>query len=394
MDERFWRVENWEETDPNLQRLKGLPFQRQFPQQDFSKGLYLIRGPRQIGKTSWLKTLLKSFVELFGPDQCFFLSCENIRDQKELAEFLKSLSSHRVVLLDEITFVPGWAKAVKHEIDRGGFHTLIVTGSNAADLRAGGERLPGRFGDGRDIELLPMDFYEFQSMRKMAGWAPLNRVAELELFFRVGGFPLALLEAGSQGDSPIKAQNICRQWLAGDILKLGKQEVYLQEILGQIALSMGTAISLQTLAQKTQMGSHHTALSYVEILQDCFALRTLYAIDPNTGGLRFRKEKKFYFSDPILYWLALDWSGIEIPANPFAQLAEMVAHEMLTRNHQRFGYFHSKQGEIDFFKKGQWALEVKWSDLPRNLSGAYKNLVIPWKTIWLKNNFLNEMPPK
>lgn len=38
-----------------------------------------------------------------------------------------------------------------------------------------------------------------------------------------------------------------------------------------------------------------------------------------------------------------------------------------------------------------WALEMKWMDIPTNISNAYKNLVVPQKTIWIKDNFLSDM---
>ena len=84
-------------------RLQSAPFRRPFPLVTIENGLYIIRGPRQVGKTSWLKTLLRRYPI---PGRAFYLSCENMRDHQELATLLKSLRGHReLVLLDEISFM-------------------------------------------------------------------------------------------------------------------------------------------------------------------------------------------------------------------------------------------------------------------------------------------------
>jgi predicted AAA+ superfamily ATPase len=388
--DRFWENENWEQEDRHLQLLSDSPFLRPFPDISFQKGIYIIRGPRQVGKSSWLKVLLSQFLE--KQKSCFFASCENIRDQVELAALLKSIRGTECVLLDEISFVKDWAKAVKYEADLNFLNTLIVTGSNAYDLRRGGERLPGRMGAGLEIDLLPMDFQEFQFMRSSAGWKTLDRLEALRCFFRVGGFPGAVKEAGEECLEPVHARDIYQKWIVGDAVNAGRSEQYLREIMGQIALTTTSTISLQKLAQRTQIGSHHTAQEYVSLLEDCYALNTLYAIDPDDQSYRFRKEKKFYFRDPLLFWIALEWSGLSIPVDAEARIAEQVAATALLKRFSRIGYFSSRKGEIDFYKPHQWALEVKWSSSAKNLSKAYLDCKLPEKIVWTSRNFLEEWP--
>ena len=368
-----------------------MPFRRIFPFIPEKKGLYIIRGPRQIGKSSWLKSIL-SYHAQRDPKSCFYLSCENIRTHMELAQTLNLIRGKSVVLLDEISFVEDWSRAIKHELDRGEFKILVITGSNSMDLRKGADRLPGRFAAGGEFMLLPMAFDEFCQMRIDAKWKPLSRDELLSQYFKIGGFPTALAEAGEEGHTPVQSKETYRRWLVGDFVRCGKQELYLREMMGQLALTITSPISLQKIAAKTQMGSHHTASEYIAALEDCFALRTLYAIDPNSGALRFRKEKKFYFSDPLLYWIALEWCQIPHPIDSEAKLAELVAHETLYRRYPRIGYYHSQKGEIDFYVKDEWALEVKWAADLRNLSKAYREIALPQKMVWVKSNFLQEFP--
>ncbi len=386
--QNFWENFEWEKGDRHLLHLHEAPFKRPLAALPEGPGLFFIRGPRQIGKSTWIKKLLSKE----KPQEAFYLSCENVGDFKDLAEILKSVKDRRVLFFDEITFVKEWWRAIKHRIDEDSKLRIILTGSHAWDIRQGMDQMPGRWGKGGEIELLPMDFFEFSSMRRQAKWPTLQPKEELELYFRVGGFPTSLIESGAEGRVPQNSQEVYRRWLLGDLMKLGKQEAYLKELLLQIALTTSSTISLQKLAQRTQIGSHNTALDYVELLESCFALKTLYALDPNSGAPRFRKEKKFYFRDPLLYWMALDWAGVEAPRNALEQLAELVAHEHLARKHKRIGYYSDRKGEIDFYSHEKWAIEVKWIDVPKSLPTSFKSIRVPQKIFWTKSNFLSEWP--
>jgi predicted AAA+ superfamily ATPase len=386
----FWENQNWEKEDRHFLGLKNMPFERVFPAIDLRKGLYSIRGPRQIGKSSWLKKLLKQACNFSSPSECFFLSCENLTDFKDLAETLALFKNRRYIFLDEITFVKDWARPIKHLIDSGYNGTIIVTGSNTYDLRKGVDRMPGREGFGEDLFLLPMNFQEYLKARKDANWKTLAKTEALEKYFRIGGFPLAIAEAGEESTKTSKTEKLIEKWILGDIAKIGKNENYTKEIISQVVQTMTSTMSSHKLAQRTQVGSHHTIADYLQVLEDMFIIKTLNSIDPDTGAFRFKKEKKFYLTDPIytklgLRWLGLDTNDIESP-----QLAEQVAHEYLSRKYDRFGFLTSaKNGEVDFFAYKKWAVEIKWSDIPSNLSNAYKNLVVPKKIIWAKENFLN-----
>ncbi len=387
----FWENKGWEKTDRHISQVMAMPFQRDIPFIPTKKGLYIIRGPRQIGKSSWLKQVLSYWVK--HGERCFYLSCEGITDYRELIELLGSLANRRVVLLDEISFVPHWDRAVKHAIDSGKTDILMVTGSHALDLKHGSDRMPGRFDGGGEFQLLPMDFEEFTTTRHRIGWAYKSRLEELRAYFRVGGFPTAIAEGGPEAKYPREAIATYWRWLAGDVVRLGKQESYLIEILSQIAQMLASATSLQNLASNTRIGSHNTVQEYITVLESCFAVRTLLAIDPSTGGFRFKKNRKLYFSDPLIYWLALDQAGLKPPKDCEPNLAEMVAHETLARRYRRFGYFRNDSGEVDFLLPKKWAIEVKWSAVPSNLSKSYLTTVVPWKTVWTQETLASEYPP-
>lgn len=388
--ELFWENADWEAKDPHLSKVDSMPFYRPFPEMDIKKGIYLIRGPRQVGKSTWLKTLLSKYLK--ANKKCFYLSCEAVEDYRELSILLKSLRHYEIIFLDEVTFVKEWARAVKIEIEKHEAPSYVITGSNTMDLRAGGERLPGRYGDGGDFELLPMNFSEFEEMRKQTIWPMPSRQDLVLNYFQVGGFPLSMQESGEKFQNPLRSKDTYWKWLVGDISRAGKSEVILKDLLGQLALTQGSQISLQSLARKTQIGSHHTVSEYIQILEDCFALRTLYAIDPNTGAHKHRSERKYYFRDPLIYWIALEKSNQKVPENYLSSIAEAVAAEELCNRYDGIGFYKSRKGEVDFYKCKSWAIEIKWKEVATDISKAFLEVPTPEKTVWTMENFLLEYP--
>jgi len=214
----------------------------------------------------------------------------------------------------------------------------------------------------------------------------------LKAYMRVGGFPQAVAEGGIKAKMPKKAIDTYWRWLSGDFVRLHKSEKTLKELMVQLAVCLQSPISFNTLAKKIGSGSHNTVIEYVELLESCFALRSLQAVDIDTGALRPRKDRKFYFSDPLLYHLAYDLSGMMPPDNQEDRIAEMIANEHLAQRFARFGYHSNANGEVDFVLPTRWAVEVKWASQVSNLSKAYHNLRVPEKIVWTMNSLLNEYP--
>jgi len=382
----------WEAHDRHLKALKEAPFRRSLPAVTLSPGVTLIRGPRQVGKSTWLKLLLKDQVD--RGEECFYYTCEDLRDFQDLTALIQSQPRAKFFFLDEITFVEEWWRSIKKAADTRPDLYFILTGSNSYDLKTGMDLMPGRWSSessgGGELFLFPMLFHEWTQMREQAGWPQFSLVDGLKAFMQVGGFPAALAETQGAATTPQNAKITYQRWIQGDVIKLGKQELFMRELMGQLVKIMGSSISLQGLAQKTQLMSYHTVQEYLSILEHAFALRTFYAYDPDTDSFRFKKEKKYYFTDPITYWVALEWSGQKAPAGFEDQLAEMIAAEYLARKTKRIGYYSTSSGEVDFISQRDWAVEVKWAPVVHNLSKAYKNLRIPNKRVWSQNNFFEE----
>jgi len=118
------------------------------------------------------------------------------------------------------------------------------------------------------------------------------------------------------------------------------------------------------------------------------------AIDIDDGSLKFKKEKKFIFTDPMIYWIAMNQGGVKPEQEVWApKLAEICAGEFLARRYDRVGYAaSSRSGEVDFYKHKKWAIEVKWAEAAHNLSPLFKQIRVPEKMVWTMRNIFEELP--
>ncbi|WP_373279950.1 ATP-binding protein [Metallosphaera hakonensis] len=107
-------------------------------------------GPRQVGKTTFIKTTIMSILERgVKPTEVFFFSCDSLKDKDDLVSLLsqyRSLvnSEGGFIFLDEVTFVRDWNVGLLHLFNAGYLRnsTIYVTGSTSLYLRR--ETLPGR----------------------------------------------------------------------------------------------------------------------------------------------------------------------------------------------------------------------------------------------------------
>ncbi len=385
----FWEKDKWEQTDSHLLRLDQMPFRRSHPPIPKSDGLYFIRGPRQIGKSSYLKMILSHYAKE-NPKDVAFLYCDELASFKDLRAAIDPYKGRSILILDEISFVSEWWRTIKALADQNTFRLVVITGSNTWDIKHGADLMPGRFGAGGEIEILPMDFFEFKKAYSDAKFKKCSEEELLKKYLWTGGFPIALAETQGTYESPSKSIETIKRWLLGDAIKMGKNETYLRDILFQIAITQQTPLSLQRLSQKSQMGSHHTAIDYVSLLDATFCMKTLHAYDINRNVFQYKKDKKFYFRDPLYFHLAYHWSSLPLPSDYYEKMAEAAAFEFLQKKHPRLGFIHTQKGEVDFIIPGESAVEVKWSNTVQNLSKTYKELIISKKEVWYPRFFFGE----
>lgn len=371
------------EMDPQLVALAALKYQYS---PDWWKGLdlgipgiYILTGGRQIGKSTSCKLLIKHCLEnnLYNPLQIFYLPCDEIYDAKELGEILRlflnetSGEDRFLLIIDEITFVKDWDRVIKALADEGHFTRgfCLLTGSDTIILKEAAMCFPGRRGKAEtiDFHLYPLSFNHYVNLRD-----PNNKPTSLQLksFFKdyliCGGYLRAINDIAEQGEISKATFLTYEQWIRGDLLKKGKNEMTLMSLL-QALITVGVStVSYSALTQKIGLMSKDTCIDYCHILERMDILIALQAFDQNKKQGFPRKDKKFHFTDPFILQTIMHWLKREGHSNAFISESMIVEACVASHCHRMGKTFYFKgQGEIDLiwlYNNKTQAIEVKWAE--------------------------------
>ncbi len=365
--------------------------------------LHFLVGPRQVGKTTLLKIFIQKLLKKkLNPKSIFYYSCDELLDYKELAEILDNYLAARkewgikssVIVLDEITFVEEWYRAIKARIDRKLFRNdvLIITGSASIELLKEKERFPGRRGFGKDIFYLPMDFGEyvlnfgkidlkqtsFSSIERVKKCINSNRLFSEQIdelfkkYLESGGYPLAIKDVLLRGKVSISTIKTYLDWLKNEWKNFNKNERYMKEIISYILKSRLSPISWLGVAKNTSAASPHTVQDYVETLERLFCVKVLNIIMPDSKVLH-RKNKKVHILDPFLYRVFSHYTRADI----FDEvIVESVVASHLSRVFDIYYWKNRSEVDVVAVKDGkQIGFEVKWGfkhhKKPRHLREIY-----------------------
>ena len=180
---RWWRDPlGWSAQDHDLRAAQDAPYN--YTSGSVSNlapgGLYILRGPRRVGKSVEIKQAIKSLIaDGIDPRRIVHMSVDGWAsdDLVRLVRAARSLlphNAHRFWFIDEITSITdGWPHRIKWLRDNDpSFHddTVVLTGSSSSDLSESVGILAGRRGPVMDSDrvLLPMGFRAFVNLTRGA----------------------------------------------------------------------------------------------------------------------------------------------------------------------------------------------------------------------------------
>ncbi len=382
----WWRGEEDEDyTKWRNQKIKWVPeLVNDIKLKPFS--MHFLIGPRQVGKTTLLKILIHKLLEKkVNPKSIFYYSCDELLNHKELGEVLDNYIAAKkerkikksLIVLDEITFVEEWWRAIKARIDRGELKNdvVILSGSASIELLEQKERFPGRRGEGRDYILYPLSFdkylelYSKNEMKKTKNIEKSEKAMKANKIFLesirkafkkyliTGGFPLPIRDMFTEGRIKEETRRTYLDWIRGDLRKAGKSERYAKEVISYILQAHNSAISWLSIAKSTSINSSNTAQDYIEILEKLFIAKVLYLLTPDFK-IKYRKNKKVHFIDPFVYNIFSGFTKIQTHEDA---LVESIVAMHLARKFPT--YYWKNRTEIDavsVVKGKQIGFEVKW----------------------------------
>lgn len=353
----WWKHEDeFDRFDQSLQKAKPIFFQRR--RIELNKGgIYILRGPRQVGKTTYLKDMIRGLIKKgIPPKNILYLSLDFFTSRREMRNaidyFINTTrdSSEIYLFLDEITSIEDWNLELKYMADQGITQKAVIlaTGSSSVKLKEKVELLPGRGLEGNEYYIRPLCFREFvlQSIDFITAmtthdefWESLNRLKpilkessvdlshnlenmgketqkiisfkrELGYLFQIylitGGLPGIinhyLTNRYSNRKEVIEPQvaEIFIRDVLGDFSRLQKQETIVRQILKAIVERYGSRYSFSKLSREIDR-THITTIDYLEFLEDSFISFILYPYDFNKKEPKWKGEKKVYFFDPLIF---------------------------------------------------------------------------------------------
>jgi predicted AAA+ superfamily ATPase len=364
-------------------------------------GIYTVGGGRQIGKTTlmkqWMAELLESGV---APKRIAYLTGELIDDHHSLVrlltETLNEMASTDVsyLLLDEVTYIRGWDKGVKYLADAGVLENVVMflTGSDLAIIKEARMRFPGRRGTAGtvDFHLYPLSFLETVRLRKGISADELGQLMgpeiepiipsldrlyeEFELYLIHGGFLTAINDMARHKRIMPATFSTYSDWIRGDVLKRGKREHYLHEVLEAIVKRYGSHVTWNTLAHDLSIDHPKTVADYVALLASMDAAFIQAALVEDKLTTAPKKARKLMFADPFIFHAVRAW--LTLREDPYSQQVKPVvsdpdwaaklAEACVVTHYRRYypTYYIKAEGEVDVAYVDQnrfWPLEVKWT---------------------------------
>ena len=406
----WWKDKKEIEKDPKIvefstSKIKWIPkIKDEF---SYTGSIYTLRGPRQVGKTTLMKLIIRDFLEKNPPESVFYFTCDLIRDEKELSELIEEFlrfsdgMERRLIILDEISSVENWERAIKYEKDIGKLEgvTLILTGSHSLDMRYSSERLPGRRGEIKERVnkiMFPMSFFEYvkaikpeiiHRIEKFKGIS-LNSLLKpdeasqkvmdilslyseeiyslFEKYLLTGGMIKPTNLYFSDGSIDSMVYEIYIRSIIGDMARWRYREDIVRQILKGVIDRMSTVITYNSIAKSSEISSHNTVSKYLEALEHSFVLLIMEQMDIHRNYPNPKKGKKVYIKDPFIYHSINGWvhgrtdyfeMSKELLFNPEAvgKVAEMVVASHLERflyNRMRSDIF-SVRNHLFFWRKGE-----------------------------------------
>jgi len=344
------------------------PFIKQYLHGESDKILF-IWGPRRSGKTTLLEKIAEEQgVAIFNFD--LLTDQERFVPRREVLQ--KLVSEHKVILIDEVQNYPESTVALKVLHDE--FHVkIIATGSS--ELRQKSKKFDSLAGRYIEQFCLPLSVYEITDNTKMFAYEKDDFVKQLQSELqKFGAYPeIYVNENLSEEDKIEKLQMMFDTYILKEVINIYdlKNEKLAKDILTQIALQLGSEVSIREIA--ANLGANKkTVANYIEIFIKNYILIPLPSFKTNIRKAVSEHRKLYFYDLGIRNMLVRDFRNLTLRPDKGGVfenfiIAEIEKQRKIHRIHKSM-YFYREYGgkEIDLiledYKKQYQALEIKVSE--------------------------------
>ncbi len=358
--------------------------------EDLKDKMVFIGGPRQVGKTTFAKSLISSHftnTEYFNWD---------FREDRLKIINMNFNEDNELLIFDELHKYKNWKNYIKGLYDKlKDNYKFIVTGSARLDLyRRGGDSLQGRYHYWR---LFPFSLLELSGIIHEKEIKPFNKLifnnTDNSEYFNIlsnfGGFPEPLLKQNKR---------TLRRWHYEKLERLFREDIRdienIRDINSMKILSdilpfkVGSLLSINSLCNELELG-YKAVSNWLIILENFYYIFRIY---PYTSKIirSLKKEPKLYL------W---DWSEIEDEAIRFENMIAMHLYKFVSFLKDYEGYKaellylrNVDKKEVDFIitinHKPWFSVEAKLNktNISSNIHYFKDRLNIPFNYQVIKKN--------
>lgn len=358
-----------------------------FIEKDFFSGkAIVVLGPRQVGKTTLIKEILREKKHLFlNADDGTVRRLLNAPDTFQLKQII---GDETIVFIDEAQRLEQAGLTLKLITDQFKKVQLIVSGSSALEIsNQTNEPLTGRKWK---YHLYPISWQEFENS---VGYVESEKQLEHRLIY--GMYPDVISQTGKEGEV---LRQLANSYLYKDILSLAniRKPELLERLLQALALQLGSEVSYNELAQLLQIDKK-TIMVYIDLLEKAFIIFRLRSFSRNLRN-EIKNNRKIYFWDNGVRNIII----ANLNAPDLRQDKGALWENFLISERMKFLQYHKKivnsffwrtvqQQEIDYVEETNGKItgyEFKWKEDGRNkIPKAFTEGYQAKGTVISKDNF-------
>jgi uncharacterized protein len=344
----------------------------------FSRKAILLLGPRQVGKTTLLRSILENRKEkhlyLDGDDPTVVEILENAN-----TETLRSLiNDNQIVYIDEAQRISNIGIKAKIIVDQFKDVQLLISGSSSFELNQQiQEPLTGRKWT---YNLWPISWVEYE---KEVGFLKSEQNLENRLIY--GFYPDVLNQSKNEEKVLIE---LADSYLYKDVLMYGnlKMPKLIQDILEALAYQIGHEVKFKEVAE-TVGADPKTVATYIDVLEKAFVVFSLSSFSKNLRTEIKTARKIYFYDNGIRNAIIRDFTPLALRQDVGGLWENFLVSERKKRNSYQESLARSyfwrtkQQQEIDYVEElaGKLtAYEFKWSlkrkvNFSKTFTEAYKS---------------------
>ena len=333
----------------------------------------ILTGPRQVGKTTILKTQFDQNAAVL------WLDGDDATIRQRLANagtsFLKSLvANHPIVVIDEAQRIQDIGLIGKQLIDQIPGIELYITGSSALEISGmTSEPMTGRKWS---LQLYPLSFREMANHHGL-----IDEISLVRQRLVFGYYPEIVVASGHEAR---RLKELSESYLYKDIYsieKIQKSDKF-ERLLKLLAYQIGQQVSYNELAVSAGLDVS-TVGRYIDMLEKAFVVFRVPSFQRNKRN-ELKKSRKIYFTDNGIRNAVIEqWAPVEMRSDAGALWENWIMSERrkLINNEQAkidmYFWRTIAQQEVDLIEvssNGIQAVEIKWNTHKKfRVSAAFTN---------------------